>query len=99
MLKSINSLSSIIIIFTESMNEKSTNPKQLLNVFNTLKNQRFSVPRNFKKISREINKNKTIQTKIINNSKKALMYARKIAGKNDLVVVAGSIYLVGEVIE
>lgn len=35
---------------------------------------------------------------IIKNSKKALEYAKKNAGKRDLVVVAGSIYLVGEVI-
>ena len=56
------------------------------------------MPRNFKKISREINKNKTIKTEIINDSKKALNYARKITGKNDLVVVTGSIYLVGEII-
>ena len=45
-----------------------------------------------------LNKNKAIKTEIINDSKKALNYARKITGKNDLVVAAGSIYLVGEII-
>lgn len=35
---------------------------------------------------------------IIKNPKKALVYAKKIAGKKDLVLVAGSIFLVGEVI-
>jgi len=36
---------------------------------------------------------------IIKNSKKALDYAKKIAGKNDLILVCGSIYLIGEVIK
>ena len=36
--------------------------------------------------------------KIINNPKEALSYAKKIAGRNDLVVVTGSIYMVGEVV-
>lgn len=34
--------------------------------------------------------------KIINEPKKAIKYAKSIAKKNDLVVVAGSIYIVGE---
>lgn len=36
---------------------------------------------------------------IKNNSKNALEYAKKIAEKNDLVLVAGSIYLAGELIK
>lgn len=35
---------------------------------------------------------------IIKNPKKALIYAKKIAKKNELIVVTGSIYVVGEVI-
>ena len=35
---------------------------------------------------------------IIKNSKKAFDYAKKIAGKNDLVLVCGSIYMVGEIV-
>ena len=35
---------------------------------------------------------------IINNPKKALKYAKKIAAKNDLILVTGSIFLVGELI-
>ena len=76
MLKIINPLISTII-FTKSNNEKATEPKELLDIFN------------------KINKNKKILTKIINNSKKSLSYAKKISGKNDLVVVTGSIYLIG----
>ena len=68
------------IIFTKSKNEKASEPKELLHIFN------------------KINKNKSIKTRIINNPKKALNYAKKIAKKNDLVVVAGSIYIVGEIV-
>ena len=35
--------------------------------------------------------------KIINDSRKALDFAKKIAGRDDLIAVAGSIYLVGEI--
>ena len=35
--------------------------------------------------------------KIINDPKKAVKYAQSIAKKNDLIVVAGSIYIVGEI--
>ena len=35
---------------------------------------------------------------IIKNPKEALNYTKKIAEKNDLVLVAGSIYMVGEII-
>ena len=36
--------------------------------------------------------------KIINSSKEALNYAKKIAKKDDLILITGSIYLVGELI-
>ncbi len=96
-LKTIKSSVSTII-FTKSKHEKATKPQKLLKIFNTLENQRFSVPRNFKKISRAINKNKLIKTKTIENPRKALNYAKKIADKKDLVIVTGSIYLVGKVV-
>ena len=35
--------------------------------------------------------------KIVNDPKKALRYAQSIAKKNDLILVAGSIYIVGEI--
>ncbi len=47
----------------------------------------------------KISKNKFINRKIIKNPKKALNYAKKISSKQDLVVVAGSIYLAGEIIK
>jgi len=37
--------------------------------------------------------------KTINDPKKALKYAKSIAKKNDLILVAGSIYIVGEIYE
>lgn len=79
MLKKISPLISAII-FTKSKNEKASEPKRLLNIFN------------------KINKNRSIKTKLINNPKKALNYAKKIANKKDLVVVTGSIYMVGEAV-
>ena len=45
-------------------------------------------------IKKHFNKNSII----INNPKKALNYAKKIAKKNDLILIAGSIFLVGEII-
>ncbi|MDP3766266.1 MAG: folylpolyglutamate synthase/dihydrofolate synthase family protein [Nanoarchaeota archaeon] len=79
MLRIINPLVSTIV-FTKSKNEKASEPKELLNIFN------------------KINEKKKTQTKTILNPKKALTYAKKIASKRDLVVVTGSIYMVGEVI-
>ena len=49
-------------------------------------------------IFNKINNNKKINKKIIKKPKKALTYAKKIADKKDLVVVAGSIYMVGEIV-
>ncbi|MBI2654742.1 bifunctional folylpolyglutamate synthase/dihydrofolate synthase [Candidatus Woesearchaeota archaeon] len=70
------------IIFTKSRHEKASEPEYLVKLFNKI-NKRT---------------NKKITTKIINNPRKALKYAKKIANKKDLVVMAGSIYMVGEVI-
>lgn len=67
-------------------------------IFTKSTNQKSAEPKQLLKIFNSINKNKSIKTKIIENPKKALNYAKKIAKKEDLVVVAGSIYMVGEII-
>jgi len=70
------------VVFTRSKNPKAAEPAELLRIFNTLET---------------LNPKKT-QSKTINNPKNALKYAKKIAGSKDLVVVVGSIYMVGEII-
>jgi len=55
------------------------------------KNERAEEPVTIKKY---FNKNSII----INNPKKALNYARKIATKKDLILITGSIFLVGELL-
>ena len=77
---------------------KTINSLILEIIFTKSKNEKASNPLELLSIFKKLNKNKKIQTKIINNPKKALNYAKKIANKEDLVVVAGSIYMVGEVI-
>ncbi len=49
-------------------------------------------------ILKRIGKNKPLDFAEIKNPKAAVAYAKKISGKNGLIVVTGSIYLVGEVI-
>ena len=84
--KNLNKIFSIIgplastIIFTKSSNPKAAEPKDLLQTFNKLNN------------------NKKIIKKTTTNPKTALNSAKNIAGKNDLIVAAGSIYMVGEII-
>ncbi len=77
---------------------KSIKPLISAAIFTESNNRKAANPKSLLTIFDKLNKNKSIESKIINNPKKALNYARKIAGKNDLVVVAGSIYMVGEVI-
>lgn len=77
---------------------KTINPLISAVIFTQSKNEKASNPRQLLKIFNKINKNKKIIKKNIENPKKALNYAKKIADKKDLVVVTGSIYLVGEVI-
>ncbi len=48
---------------------------------------------------KELAKHVTKKYKIIEDSKEALKYAESIASKNEIVLVAGSIYLVGEIYE
>ena len=75
---------------------KTINPLVSAMIFTKADNKRASEPKNLLNMFRKINK-KT-KAEIIEDPKKALSYAEKIAGKKDLVVVAGSIYLVGRVI-
>ena len=67
-------------------------------IFTKSRNEKAAKPSNLLNIFNRINKNKSIKTKIIQNPKKALNYAKKIADKRDLVVVTGSIYMAGDVI-
>jgi folylpolyglutamate synthase/dihydropteroate synthase len=67
-------------------------------IFTKSKNKKAENPKQLLKIFNKINQNKPVKTKIIQNPRSAMGYARKISDKNDLVVVAGSIYLAGEMI-
>ena len=77
---------------------KLLNPLASAIIFTKSGNPKAAKPRDLLGIFNKINKNKKISKKIINNPKKALNYAKKIAGKNDLIVIAGSIYMIGEII-
>jgi len=67
-------------------------------IFTKSNNPKAAKPKYLLKTFNKINKNKKISKKIISNPKKALNYAKKIAGKNDLIVITGSIYMIGEII-
>ena len=83
----------------DSLNMLNTiNPLISVIIFTKSKNEKAENPENLLKIFNKINKNKKIKTRTIQNPKNALNYARKIADKRDLVVVAGSIYLVGDLL-
>jgi len=77
---------------------KTINPLISAIIFTKSKNEKAAKPKELLKIFNQMNKNRKIQTKIIENPEKALAYAKKIIGKGDLAVVSGSIYLVGEVV-
>ncbi|MBI2658729.1 bifunctional folylpolyglutamate synthase/dihydrofolate synthase [Candidatus Woesearchaeota archaeon] len=77
---------------------KTINPLISTIIFTKSGNEKAAKPKELLKTFKRINNNKKIKAKIINNPKKALNHAKKIADRNELVVVAGSIYLVGEVI-
>ncbi len=72
------------------------NPLVSAIIFTKSKNPKAAGPRHLLDIFNKISKNKKTNKKIIYNPNKALGYARKIAGKNDLIIVSGSIYMVGE---
>ena len=67
-------------------------------IFTKSKNEKATEPQELLRTFNEINHNASIKTKIIKNPKRALAYAKKISGKKDLVVAAGSIYMIGELI-
>ena len=67
-------------------------------IFTKSRNEKAANPQELLTIFQKISQNKNIKTKIINNPKKALKYAKKISSKKDLVIVTGSIYLVGVII-
>jgi len=77
---------------------KIINPLIFTIILTKSKNPKAAEPQYLLNIFNEISNKKSIKKIIIKSPKKALRYAKKIAGKNDLIVVAGSIYMVGEVI-
>jgi len=68
-------------------------------IFTKSKNEKASNPQYLLSTFKKINRNKSIKLKIIKNPILALKYARKITDKKELIVVTGSIYMVGEIIE
>ena len=52
-----------------------------------------------RKILDEVGKDRRLEVKEIKDSMLALAHAKNIAGKNKLVIVTGSIYLVGEILD
>lgn len=67
-------------------------------IFTKSSNPKAAEPKELFKIFGEINKKNSIKKLIIKKPIDALNYAKKIAGKKDLIVVAGSVYMVGEII-
>lgn len=65
-------------------------------IFTKSKNEKALKPKQLLNIFKKINK--TAAAQAMNSPKKALKFAKKIAKKNDLIVAAGSIYLIGEVL-
>lgn len=68
-------------------------------IFTKSKNKKSANPEDLSETFKKIDNNQKIETKILKNARDALDYAKKIAGKNDLVVVAGSIYMVGGLLQ
>ena len=64
-------------------------------LFTKSENPKAAEPKYLYGLFNKLNKNRKNEARVISNPKTALKYAKKIAGKNDLIVVAGSIYLVG----
>lgn len=75
---------------------KIINPLVSSIIFTKSDNPKAARPEKLLKMFNEINKNKKIDKKTISNPKKALNYAKIIAKKSDLIVVTGSIYMIGE---
>jgi len=66
-------------------------------IFTKSKSEKASEPKYLSKIFNKINMNNNTKIEIINDPRNALDYARKIANKTYLIVLTGSIYLVGEI--
>ena len=77
---------------------KILNPLISKIIFTKSKNEKASPPKQLLNAFNKINQNNKIKTKIINNPRTALKYAKKIADTQNVIVVAGSIYLVGEIL-
>ena len=67
-------------------------------IFTKSKNEEAAEPQELLNICKKISLKRDFFAKVINNPKKALSYAKKIADKTDLIVVTGSIYMVGEIV-
>ena len=103
-IKSIKNIKNFIFIIGV---QKDKNIKMILKIIYPLiftiiltksKNPKAADPKSLSKIFDEISNKKSVKKIIIKNPKKALKYAGEIAGKKDLIVVAGSIYMLGEII-
>ncbi len=77
---------------------KIINPLVSSIIFAKSDNPKAAKSKDLMNIFNKSNRNNKINKKIIQNPKKALDYARKIARKNSLIVVTGSLYMVGEII-
>lgn len=78
---------------------KIIRPLASATIFTKSKNKKSANPEDLLETLKKIDNNQNIKTKILKNARDALDYAKKIAGKNDLVVVAGSIYMVGDLLQ
>ena len=77
---------------------KIMNPLISKVIFTKSGNEKAAEPKELLDAFKKINSKRNFFAKLAVNPKKALGYAVKIAGKDDLVVAAGSIYMVGEII-
>ena len=72
-------------------------PQKIATAYGTLVDKIAQAP---KKVTKKIEKVSSAYTKTVSvlDSKKALLIAKKKASKKDMIVVCGSIYLLGEII-
>src|SRR3989338_4400693 len=68
-------------------------------IFTKSKNEKAANPEVLLDIFRGIKQKNGAKAGIISSPRKALNYAKRTAGKNELVVVCGSIYVVGEAVD
>ena len=82
MLKLLLKLKPFEIIFTQPKSDRALTAQELAEIF----------------ISNNSSNNTRTRHKIIENPKLALNYGKNIGGREGLVIVAGSIYLIGEIV-